>query len=73
MMADAEKIVHTCEGCQYYARQTHVPAQSTLDDPHHVAICGLGARSSWAPQEGAGGLHTFDCRHGESPMFGVGN
>ncbi|XP_066354745.1 uncharacterized protein [Miscanthus floridulus] len=25
MVADAEHIVRTCEGCQYYARQTHLP------------------------------------------------
>ena len=25
-IADAEQIVSTCEGCQYYARQTHLPA-----------------------------------------------
>ena len=23
-VADAEQIVRTCEGCQYYARQTHL-------------------------------------------------
>jgi hypothetical protein len=27
-VADAEKIVRTSEGCQYYARQTHLPAQA---------------------------------------------
>jgi hypothetical protein len=26
-VADAEHVVHTCEGCQYYARQTHLQAQ----------------------------------------------
>ena len=25
--SDAVQIVKTCEGCQYFARQTHVPAQ----------------------------------------------
>ena len=25
---NAEYIVRTCEGCQYYARQTHLPAQA---------------------------------------------
>ena len=28
VVADAEQIVRTCEGCQYYARQTHLPAQT---------------------------------------------
>ena len=26
-MRDAEEVVHRCEGCQFYARQTHLPAQ----------------------------------------------
>ena len=26
-MADTKQVVHTCKGCQYYARQTHLPAQ----------------------------------------------
>lgn len=25
-MADAEQVVHSCEGCQYFARQIHMPA-----------------------------------------------
>jgi ribonuclease HI len=28
MVADATKIVRTCEGCQFYARQTHLLAQA---------------------------------------------
>ena len=27
-VADAEQIVRTCEGCQFYAQQTHMPAQA---------------------------------------------
>jgi hypothetical protein len=27
-MANATRIVRTCEGCQFYARQTHLPAQA---------------------------------------------
>jgi hypothetical protein len=26
-VADATEVVCSCEGCQYYARQTHLPAQ----------------------------------------------
>nr|CAB3453328.1 unnamed protein product [Digitaria exilis] len=26
-VADAERIVRTCEGCQFYAKKTHLPAQ----------------------------------------------
>ena len=28
VMADAEQVVRTCKGCQYYARQTHLLAQA---------------------------------------------
>ena len=31
------------------------PGLGTLDDPHHVALHGLGAQSGWAYQEGARG------------------
>ena len=27
-MADATQIMRTCEGCQFYARQIHLPAQA---------------------------------------------
>ena len=27
-VADAEQVVRTCKGCQYYARQTRLPAQA---------------------------------------------
>jgi hypothetical protein len=32
-VADATRIVRTCEGCQFYARQTHLPAQALLTKP----------------------------------------
>ena len=35
------------------------------DDPHHVAIRGLGARPGRAPQEGARGLYAFTYRRGQ--------
>jgi hypothetical protein len=28
-----QNIVHTCEGCQYYTRQTHLPAQELQTIP----------------------------------------
>jgi hypothetical protein len=31
--ADATRIVRTCEGCQFYARQTHLPAQALQTIP----------------------------------------
>ena len=38
---------------------------SAPDDPHHVAIRGLGARPGRAPQEGAWGLYALTCRRGQ--------
>jgi hypothetical protein len=32
-VADAIRIVRTCEGCQFYARQTHLPAQALQTIP----------------------------------------
>jgi hypothetical protein len=29
-VADATRIVRSCQGCQFYARQTHLPAQALL-------------------------------------------
>ena len=32
-VADATGIVRTCEGCQFYARQTHLPAHALQTIP----------------------------------------
>jgi hypothetical protein len=32
-VADATRIVRTCEGCQFYAKQTHLPAQALQTIP----------------------------------------
>nr|AAR06299.1 putative gag-pol protein [Oryza sativa Japonica Group] len=32
-VSDADKIVRTCEGCQFFARQTHLPAQELQTIP----------------------------------------
>jgi len=32
-VADVVQIVRTCEGCQFYARQTHTPAQALQTIP----------------------------------------
>jgi ribonuclease HI len=32
-MADATRIVRSCQGCQFYARQTHLPAQALQTIP----------------------------------------
>jgi hypothetical protein len=33
VVADATRIVRTCEGCQFYAKQTHLPAQALQTIP----------------------------------------
>ncbi|XP_039811602.1 uncharacterized protein K02A2.6-like [Panicum virgatum] len=42
-VADAEQIVRTCEGCQFYARQTHMPSQAlqTIPITWPFAVWGL--------------------------------
>jgi IS30 family transposase len=42
-VADATRIVRTCEGCQFYARQTHLPAQAlqTISITWSFAVWGM--------------------------------
>jgi hypothetical protein len=42
-VADATRIVRTCEGCQFYAKQTHLPAQAlkTIPITWPFAVWGL--------------------------------
>ena len=42
-MANAKDIVRSCEGCQFYARQTHLPAQAlqTIPVTWPFAVWGL--------------------------------
>jgi ribonuclease HI len=43
VVADATRIVRTCQGCQFYARQTHLPAQAlkTIPITWSFAVWGL--------------------------------
>jgi hypothetical protein len=43
VVANATRIVHTCQGCQFYARQTHLPAQAlqTIPITWPFAVWGL--------------------------------
>jgi ribonuclease HI/transposase InsO family protein len=43
VMADATRIVRSCQGCQFYARQTHLPAQAlqTIPITWSFAVWGL--------------------------------
>jgi ribonuclease HI len=42
-VADATRIVRSCQGCQFYARQTHLPAQAlqTIPITRSFAVWGL--------------------------------
>ena len=42
-MVDATRIVRTCEGCQFYAKRTHLPAQAlqTIPVTWAFAVWGL--------------------------------
>jgi hypothetical protein len=61
MVADAERIMHTCEGCQYYARQTHLPAQAlqTIPITWLFTVCGLDVVGPL--KKAPGGLHASAC------------
>ena len=40
-VADATDVVRTCEGCQFYARKTHLPAMLCRPSPSHGRLpCG---------------------------------
>jgi ribonuclease HI/transposase InsO family protein len=43
VVADATRIVRTCQGCQFYAKQTHLPAQAlqTIPITWSFAVWGL--------------------------------
>jgi hypothetical protein len=62
-MADATEVVCSYEGCQYYAQQTHLPAQSAPDDPHHLAFCVLVSRPYRVAPESTRGLDPLACHH----------
>jgi hypothetical protein len=55
-MADATRIVRTCQGCQFYARQTHQPAQAlqTIPITWPFAVWGLDLVDPW--QKAPGGF-----------------
>jgi hypothetical protein len=61
-VADATRIVRSCRGCQFYARQTHLPAQ-TLQTTHHLVVCRMGSGPRRSLVEGTRGLQTPAGRH----------
>jgi hypothetical protein len=33
VVTDAQQIIQSCEGCQFYVRQTHLPLQDVVEPP----------------------------------------
>ena len=56
-VADATRIVRSCQGCQFYTRQTHLPAQAlqTIPITWSFAVWGLDLVDPL--QKAPGGLH----------------
>jgi hypothetical protein len=54
-VADATRIVRTCEGCQFYARQTHLPAQAlqTIPITWPFAVWGHVVSQAYVPSGGS--------------------
>jgi hypothetical protein len=62
-VADATRIVRTCQGCQFYARQTHLPAQALQTIPITWSFAVWGSRPHRSFAEGTRGLHAPAGRH----------
>ena len=56
-VADATKLVRSCEGCQYYARQTHLPALALQTIPITWPFAVWGLDMVGPLQKGPRGLH----------------
>jgi ribonuclease HI len=59
MVADSKDIMRCCEGCQFYARQTHLPTQHCRQSSSH-GPSPSGTSTWWA--------HSYKCP-GASPTF----
>jgi hypothetical protein len=59
-MADDTEVVRTYEGCQYYAKKTHLLAQALApDDPRYMAFRHLGTGPYRAAPKSTQGLHSL--------------
>jgi hypothetical protein len=65
-LGDAEELVRTCQGCQYFTKQQHVPAYKLVTIPPTWPFTCWGARHDWATtncarwiQQSIGGHHKF--------------
>jgi hypothetical protein len=47
-LGDAEELVRRCQGCQYFAKQQHVPAYQASHHTANLASRLLGGRHDWA-------------------------
>jgi hypothetical protein len=53
-VADAEKLVHHCDGCQFFAKRIHVPTHEiqTIPTSWPFACCGLDMIGPFKPAPG---------------------
>ncbi|CAN6288237.1 unnamed protein product [Urochloa humidicola] len=79
-VADATTIVRSCEGCQFYARQTHLPAQALQNIPITWPFAVLGLDMVGPLQTAPGGFtHLFvavdkfpsGLKHDQSRRYGL--
>jgi hypothetical protein len=52
-LGDAEELVRRCQGCQYFAKQQHVPAYKLVTIPPTWPFASWGARHDWATSNSA--------------------
>jgi ribonuclease HI len=51
-LANAQDLVRRCKGCQFFAKQQHVPAQALRTIPPFLALCHMGPRLGGTLQNG---------------------
>jgi hypothetical protein len=56
-VSNAIKLVRSCKGCQYFARQIHLLGSCPINHSHHMVVHCLGARLGRTPEENDRGLH----------------
>ena len=56
MLREAEEVVRRCEGCKFYARQTHLPAQELQTIPITWPFTVWGLDMVGPPNKGPSGL-----------------
>jgi hypothetical protein len=68
-VADATRIVRSCRGCQFYARQTHLPAQTLQTIPITWSFAVWGLDLVGPLQKAPGGFKWIEVR----PLTSIGS